>query len=529
MNKKTIIAIIVIVILVIFGVYKVFIQKEKPGFTLIKVSRGTISQEVSETGTVEKGEEIKLAFENTGKIEKIYVKIGDEVETNTKLAELNTNQLSIQLKEAEASLGVAQANLDKLLVGVSPEEIKVYQTDIQNSQISLETAKENLIQAYDDALNILDDSYLKLFNAFNAVDIIYKKYFTGSDQESIKFKENKIIIETSASRAKYYLDIAKTENKNENVDNALSEMKNSCNITSSSLAILRTVCDDGIYYSSVSSTDKTSIDTQRTNISTALTNITNSHQLISSTKLTLKSAEGQLQKDQDELALLIAKPRQEDIDLYQAQIKQAEAQIELIKDQIAKSAIFSPLKGQITKINKKEGEIVQATEQFIYLISANPFQIKVDIYEEDVVKLSVGNEVDITLTAFPDKILKGKLVFIDPAEKLVEGVVYYEATIDFDVSASSTSTLSEIEWVEDYPQGIKPGMTADVIIKSFSKNDVLVIPGAAIEQKGGKAMVQVSKGKNFEEREIEIGLKGSDDMVEVISGLSEGEEVIIKD
>ncbi|MBZ9578522.1 efflux transporter periplasmic adaptor subunit, partial [Patescibacteria group bacterium] len=68
----------------------------------------------------------------------------------------------------------------------------------------------------------------------------------------------------------------------------------------------------------------------------------------------------------------------------------------------------------------------------------------------------------------------------------------------------------------------------DIIIKTASRENVLVIPEEAVEKKDGKAIVQVLIGKTLQEREIEIGLIGSDDMVEVISGLKEGEEVVIK-
>ena len=512
MSKKKIFLFVIITFIVIFGIFKVFIQKKKTTFTSAEVSRGTVSQEISETGTVEKGKEIKLAFKSTGKIKRTYIRVGDDVELDDKLSELDSSQLSIQLNDAEASLAVAEANLNKLLSGASPEEIKVSQTDVQNDQIAMDIAKENLNQAYEDAVNILDDSYLKLYNSFTAVDAIHKKYFTGSDQESIKFKENRDLVLVALNRTKSYLDIVNADNNTQNIDLALSETKVSCDIVSISLAILRTVCEEGVYYSSVSSTDKALIDTQRTNINTVLTNITTSQQSISSMKLSLKSAEGDLQKTQDQLALLIAKPRQEDIDLYQAQINEAQAKIDLIREQIKESSIFSPTAGQIARIDKKEGEIAQASEGVMYLIPADPFQVKVDIYEEDVVKMSTGNTVNISLSAFPNEFFKGKIVSIDPAETLKEGVVYYETTIDF----------------ENPPEKIKPGMTADMTITTMIKETVLVILGAAIQVSDGQTMVQVLNGKKIESRQIEIGIKGSDDMVEVVSGLKEGEEVIVQ-
>lgn len=512
MTRKKIILILIICLAIVFGIYRGFLAKEKSPFTLAEVYRRTISQEISATGTVKKGEEINLNFKNAGRIEKIDIKVGDLVKSGEMLAKLETIQLGIQLQDTEASLGVIQAQLDKLLAGASPEEIKVAETTIKNSEISLDIARENLNQAYEDALNTLDDSYLKLYNAFTAVDSIQKKYFTGNDQEGIKVRENKEIIETAMTQAKSYLDIAKTDIKNENTDTAILKMETSLNTTSAAFAIIRAVCDEGIYYNTVSSSDKTSLDTQRTNINTALTNITNSQQNISSLQLSVDSVNGQLEAAKDNLALVMAKPRQEDINLYQAKVKQAQAQIDIIKNQIQEAALISPTDGQVTKINKKIGEIVQPTETVISLLSTNPFQIEVDIYEEDVVKMNIGNSVDVSLTAFPKETFKGKVVSIDPAEKLIEGVVYYKVTIDF----------------QNPPENIKPGMTADLTIKTLSKENVLIIPEFAIETKGGKTIVQISEGKIIKEREIEIGLKGSDGMIEVISGLKEGEKVVIK-
>jgi HlyD family secretion protein len=126
--------------------------------------------------------------------------------------------------------------------------------------------------------------------------------------------------------------------------------------------------------------------------------------------------------------------------------------------------------------------------------------------------MEIGNEVEISLVPFPDEIFKGRVILIDPAEKLVEGVVYYEATVAF----------------ETIPEGIKSGMTADLEIKTASREDVLIIPEDAVQEKEGKTIVEVSREGNIEEREIETGLLGSDDMVEVVSGLEEGEKVILR-
>ena len=147
----------------------------------------------------------------------------------------------------------------------------------------------------------------------------------------------------------------------------------------------------------------------------------------------------------------------------------------------------------------------------ISLLPDETYEVEVDIYEEDIVKVKISDPVKISLVAFPDKIFKGKVIEIDPAEKLIEGVVYYEVTIGF----------------EETPENIKPGMTADIAIQTARKENVLLIPKESLQEKDDKTIVQVFENGEIKEKEIETGLLG-DEVVEIISGLNEGEKVIIK-
>jgi RND family efflux transporter MFP subunit len=512
MSKKGITIGIVVLIILILGSYFAFFRKTNEHYSLAKVVRGNVVQEVSETGTVKMGDEINFSFKTAGKINKMYVSVGDEVESGDSLASLDTSQLSLQLKESQAALAVAQAQLNKLLAGATPQEIKIAETDVANAQISLNEAWENLNQAYQDALNTLQDSNLKLYNAFTAVTSIQRTYFYSTDQESIIVGDNKTKMEDAVNSAKAKLDLAINNPTNENIDQAIPQMKKSLNTAYISLGIIRENCETPTYQNRVSSTDKTSLDTQRANVNTAMTNVTTAEQKISSMKLAQQAAQGVLNKAQDELANLKAPAQQEDIDLYESQVKQAEAQVNVLNVQIRDATIVSPTAGQITAINKRAGEIVQPAEAVISFLPKTQFQIEVDIYEEDIVKVRVGNPVDIKLTAFPDRVLPGKVISIDPAEKMVEGIVYYEVTIDFDNSP---------------PPELKPGMTADITIKTDSRENVLTIPSQALEKKDGKNIVRVLQSGAVQERTVETGLKGEDNMVEIISGLSQGEEVIL--
>jgi len=516
---KKVIIVFFIIVLISLVIYQVYFKEGKPEFELVEVTRGELRQEISETGQVKKGDTINLGFQSSGRLEKIYVEVGEAVKEGEPLAKLDDSDLLIQLQEARASVDLAQAKLNKLLKGVSAEEIKVAETKVANAETSLNSANEDLDQAYEDAQNSLDGASLKSYNAFNTVDTIQRTYFTGSGQEDIKVRENKEKIKEALDQIEAQVDIIKKSPINENIDVALSQTKNALSDIFDSLKIIREVCDTPLYRDLVSSTHKNSLDTQRNYINTAQASVANSQQTVESMKLDVEAAQGQLQVAEDELALLVSEPGQEDIDLYKAQIMQARAQMWLLENQIADVVLRAPIDGEVIRIHKKVGEQVQPMLQdvAISLLPATPFEIEADIYEEDVVKIKIGDPVDISLVAFPDEIFKGKVIAIDPAEKVLEGVVYYEITI------GPTSDLET--WI---PENVKPGMTADLTIITAVKENVLIAPEEAIEEKNGKKIVEVMQEGKIQEREIEIGLRGSDYRVEVVSGLKEGEKIIIR-
>ena len=504
MRRKKIIIAIVIGVLVLAVVYQFFIKEEKPNFTLAEVGRGNIVQEVSETGQVQEGEEINLSFQNSGALKEIYVKVGDEVESGQHLAKLDTSQLAIQLSQARAALEVIEAQKDNAQISLESARQKLEDTRA--------TANEKLGKAYKDALNILDDAYLKIYNSDNYIGLLKRTYFDRGDSQSMAILEDKIEIEKALDSAKFYINQAKNSSNNEDIDIALEKVAEALLKTKAALEEARNMAETVAYREIVSTTDKNTLDTHSLNINTAYSNLVSSQATISLTKITNQA---DINSVKAQVATLESQLQENQGGLYQAQINQAQAQIQLLENQIEDSYLKSPTSGQITKINKKIGEVVQPLSQdaVISLLPSSPFEIEVNIYEGDIVKIKVGDEVEISFIAFPDKIFKGKVITIDPAEKILEGVIYYEVKIIFD---------------EEIPQDLKTGMSADVKIITASKENVLVVPEGAIEKKDGKKFIEILKGKKSEEREIETGLEGSNGLVEIISGVAEGEKVIIR-
>ena len=515
MTKKRILIIFASVVAIIV-IYQVFLKEKKLEFDLTEVVQGSVSQEIFETGQIGTGEKVNLAFKNAGRVEGIYVAVGDEVGRGQELAKLDTTDLEIQLQEARISLELAQLNLNKLLAGASLEEIRIAQAQTENVRINLGIVQENLRNSYQAAINVLDASYPQIYNALSFIKEFIGEYVSVYDQDAKEIIETRTEVEAAEGQAKIYLEIAKGAGADdENLDEALSVMRNSLETTFNGLETIRGIINNSaVYRNKVSAADKASLDTLKTNVNGSLVNVIGSQQTISSTKSSLQAAEISLQEAENRLALVTAASRQVDVDLYQAQIRQAEARVRLYENQIQQSRLFSPLSGKIAEIKKRVGELAQPSLQdaVMVILPAVPYEIKVNIYEEDVVKILVGNSVDISLIAFPGKVFTGGIVSISPAEKLVDGVVYYETIVGFN----------------EVPEGIRPGMSADIVIKANSRNNVLIIPEEAIMTDGLRNFVEIFRDGNIEERNVEVGLEGSNDMVEIISGLQLGEKVILR-
>lgn len=537
-NIKKFRVFIILVLIIILGggiTYKIFFSQRNNGYKVAKVERRDIVQEVSSTGRVKRGDMIDLGFDEPGKIEKIYVGVGDRVKEDDFLIKLDTEQLSIRLNEAEAALNLAKAQLNKLFAGASDEEIKAARTVVENANIALRNAKqnlknimrqadENLQSVYENALNVLDASYIRVSNAASDVDVIQKLYFNFNNQDSMDVKEQKERINNSRDVIKDYLDLAKQESTHENIDLAIEKTRENLNVIYDALEIIREICDKPIWQNLVSSSYKTALDSHKSYINSALTNIVSAQQNITLTKITNKtnidsaqakvdSARGALREAQDNLDLVLAPPRQEDIDFYQAQVDQAQAKVNLLRHQINKSILKAPVDGEIVKINKEIGEQVNLGEPVLSLIPQDPFQIEIDVAEVDIGKVHLGDQAKITLDAFPEIKFSGKVIEIDPAETVIAGVVYYKAKVSLD------SQGCKVE--------IKPGMTASVDIITDQRENVLVVPSRAIIEKDNKKFVRIPQTQGgYTLKEVQTGLKGNQGYIEIISGLQEGEEII---
>ena len=194
-----------------------------------------------------------------------------------------------------------------------------------------------------------------------------------------------------------------------------------------------------------------------------------------------------------------------------ATVESARTSYEIAIANLAKSVLKAPVSGTITKINYKAGEILgmsSSVATFGEIISQD-FILESYIPESDIVKLKLGQVAEIAFDAFPSKEkLQAEIAEIEPASTVIQDVIYYKIKL----------RLSALD-----PR-LKEGMSADVDIQIIEKSDILAVPERAVDEK--KVRVLLDNGE-IQQTQVETGTRGDNGKIEIISGLTGGEEVIL--
>jgi len=470
-KKKWFYIIVLILIAITIGYFLFFKNKSKTNYELDTVKRGNLIQKVSVTGTVKPSTNVDLAFERGGKVASVNVSVGNRVKSGQVLVTLVNDDLQAQLNQAEAKL-------EELKKGSRPEEI-----DIQKEKVK--TAKDSLLDAIDDAYTKSDDAIRnktdKLFSnpsTFPQINIPIKDIVLKSQIESERLFLEPVLNNWKDNLTDY--NLAK-DNLNK-IKDFLDKLATAVNALTESATLSQTTIDGY----------KTEISTCRTNINTAIMN--------------LNSAINNLNLQEKQLELYEAGTILE-------QIKAQEAGVEEIKANISKTIMVSPINGIITKNEAKVGEIVPANTPIISIISDSKLQIEAYVPEADIAKVKINDLAEVTLDAYgKDVLFEAKVVSIDPAETIIEGVSTYKTVLEF--------TKEDAK--------IKSGMTANTDIITARKENVLYIPQRAVITKDKEKIVRkIDNNNQITEVKVETGLKDSDGNIEVLSGLSEGEKIVV--
>ncbi len=536
-----------IVILIILGIIAsiFFNGKKGPTFDTVTVEKGSVIQEVDVTGRVIAAEQVNLAFEKSGRLGWIGIKVGDKVYKGQTLATLSNLDAQAKLLQARAALQTEQSNLEALENGTRPEELQIANRTVETAERNLNDALTNLDQVKTKAEADLKDELQGAITAAGRAVTVAKNvmlevtdlqttYFSGYDQNEVTLADRKteaMFALLGASSAGYW-SATSISGANGGVtvlvkEAKVSDGKNYINEilikTVDALEKTRDMVNAIPITSELTSANRTTIDTEKTSMTTEITTVTGKQQSISVQEATnssaistaqsgVNSAENTLASAQDNLLLKQAGSTSEQIAAQRARVSSAQAGVQDAEAQLAKAIITAPFSGTVTTKDGEIGEIIAANAMVVGLISDAKFEIETFIPEADIAKIKLKNIARVTLDAYGSETeFETTITEIDPAETMIEGVATYKVTLQF--------TQND--------ERVKSGMTANINIETDKRENVIRIPQRAIITKDGQKIVRVLKDDvNYNEVVVKTGLRGSDGLIEILEGLNEGNRVI---
>ena len=224
------------------------------------------------------------------------------------------------------------------------------------------------------------------------------------------------------------------------------------------------------------------------------------------------------------------------------QAEQAKAALKQARDDLSKTTIYSPMAGTVTDLNKEQGEIAIGSQfqpdVILVVADLSEMEAQVNVDENDIVQIGIGQEAEITVDALPDQVLKGKVSEIaNSANASAAGTA--EQKTEFEIKIA----------ISEPPQTLRPGMTATADVFTKTNENALSVPIACVAVRTVDQLAK--KGEDVKKAEetykadkdgfveivfvidagkavahpVKTGIQ-SDELIEIVDGLKEGEEVV---
>jgi multidrug efflux pump subunit AcrA (membrane-fusion protein) len=211
-------------------------------------------------------------------------------------------------------------------------------------------------------------------------------------------------------------------------------------------------------------------------------------------------------KEQYDVALAQARQNYAAVEVARTNVANAQAQLALARQNLSYAVIPAPIDGFVTERTADLGEYVSPQQKVVTIVRTNPLRIRIDIPEQAIPEVRVGQSVSITTSAWPDRNFAGRVARIAP-----------------NVSAQSRTLTVEAE-IDNTGGALKPGQFATVRILQERSAPAVLVPSRAVVSEAGVSRVFVIKDGHAEQRLVQTG-QTEGDLIEIRSGVAADELV----
>lgn len=539
LSKKNRIASSLILILIIVGGYygykAFFTSSAMIRYVTSAVEKGTLVVSVSASGQVSATNQIDVKPKSSGDITGVYVKAGNSVSAGTLLASIDTSDAERAVRDAETSLETAKLEYDKLVAPL--DELTLLQTDNSLSQTeeSKQNAIDNLAKTYGDSFSTISNAFLQLPDIITGLqEILYSSdlsngvwnvdyYYEGikdSNDLALKLKNS---VNDSYKLAKSTYDKNLADYKSASRDSATSTIENLLDETYATAKLISdtiknadnlirayqdTIISKNRKLSSISTGHLSSISSYTSSANSQISNLLSAQNSIKSARASLVDSTRALAEKILSVAKTKAGPDDLTIRSSKITIQQRQDSLTTAKQTLADCYTRAPFAGVVAKVNVKKGD-AGSTGTAVATIVTKQKIAEVTLNEVDIAKVNVGQKTTITFDAIPDLSITGEVSEVDSIGTIAQGVVTYTVKITFDTQDDR----------------VKPAMSTSAAIITDVKQDVLLVPNAAVKSDANGNYVQILTNGLPTQKTVQTGL-ANDTMTEITSGINAGDQVV---
>jgi len=222
--------------------------------------------------------------------------------------------------------------------------------------------------------------------------------------------------------------------------------------------------------------------------------------------------------------------------------EQAKAALKQARDDLSKTTIYAPMSGTISDLNKEQGEIAIGSQfqpdVILVVADLSEMEAQINVDENDIVSIAVGQEAEIEVDALPDQVLKGVVSEIANSAN-ASGMGTSDQKTEFEIKIA----------IKTPPETLRPGMTATADVFTKTNDSALSVPIQTVavrtvdqltmkgedrkkaeekykaDKDGFVEIVFVIEGGKAVARSVKTGIQ-SDELIEILEGLKEGDEVV---
>ncbi|GAA0944666.1 hypothetical protein GCM10009559_42280 [Pseudonocardia zijingensis] len=543
---------------------------EEPGMpTTATVQRAAVTSGVSATGSMTAATQQNMGFPNGGQLTNVFVKVGDRVEPGQVLATIDDFALRQALNQQQGLLASQQAALDRLIN--SPVA--------SGAQDSLSAAQEILDKTRKQADEALDAAEQEIDNAKRKLDIDKKaldkaedkleadKRACGDDDDSPS--TNSLNDSGSANRSggsgsdgsgtgsngstgSRGSEGARDDDDDDDEDGSTTNSSYGMGSSSRPLVSLSSPAATNQAACSAIPADKQAVVQAKQQVVISQNNVRTAEKQRDNQR-----ASGELSIANAEQGVVNARnnadsaksDRPFDIEEQRGSVVSQQAAVAAAQRDLDNATLISPVAATVSAVNGVVGEYLAPSSgtsalapgsqagipgvdsaspaqaaagvaanparpggtQFLVLDNIDAFQVVVPFNEADAASIVPNQKVNVSVDAVPDVTLEGTVLSVAPTGTAISGVVTYYATIV----------------VQKSDPRLKDGQTVRATVVTEELDNVLTVPSAAVRQENGRPTVTTVDADGTQRSvPFEAGKVGAD-RTQVLSGLREGQQVLL--